>query len=85
MPSERVLQRANDINAVAGVLKLYLRELREPVFSVQYFDQYMDLAKMESKHEFVVKVRELVKSWPRPVYVVMRYIFAFLQHLSMSR
>ena len=75
---------ANDINAVAGVLKLYLRELREPVFSVQYFDQYMDLAKMESKHEFVVKVRELVKSWPRPVYVVMRYIFAFLQHLSMS-
>ena len=35
---------ANDINAVAGVLKLYLRELREPVFSVQYFDQYMDLS-----------------------------------------
>ena len=35
---------ANDINSVAGVLKLYLRELREPVFSVQYFDQFMELA-----------------------------------------
>jgi len=92
---------ANDINSVAGVLKLYLRELREPVFSVQYFDQFMELArdfplphilnvkekynkKMESKHEFVVKVRELVKTWPRPIFVVMRYLFAFLQHLSMS-
>ena len=40
---------------------------------------------MESKHEFVVKVRELVKTWPRPIFVVMRYLFAFLQHLSMSR
>ena len=36
---------ASDINSVAGVLKLYLRELREPVFSVQYFDQFMDLAR----------------------------------------
>jgi len=35
---------ASDINSVAGVLKLYLRELREPVFSIQYFDQFMELA-----------------------------------------
>ena len=34
----------NDINSVSGVLKLYLRELREPIFSVQYFDQFMLLA-----------------------------------------
>lgn len=43
------------------------------------------MAELESKHEFVVKVRELVKSWPRPVFVVMRYLFAFLQHLSTYR
>ena len=36
---------ASDINSVCGVLKLYLRELREPIFSVQYFDQFMDLAR----------------------------------------
>ena len=52
---------ASDINSVAGVLKLYLRcaaqiipfftliltsrELRDPVFSVQYFDQFMELAR----------------------------------------
>ena len=30
---------------VAGVLKLYLRELREPVFQIQYFDHFMELAR----------------------------------------
>jgi SLIT-ROBO Rho GTPase activating protein len=41
---------ASDINSVCGVLKLYLRELREPVFSVQYFDQFMDLASKSYEH-----------------------------------
>ena len=58
---------------------------------------------LESKHEFVIKVRDLVKSWPRShfchsmkiminvislyrsIFVVMRYLFAFLNHLSGSR
>ena len=39
-------------------------------------------SELESKHEFVVKVRELVNSWPRPIFVVLRYLFAFLNHLS---
>merc|ERR1719510_747743 len=73
---------ASDINSVAGVLKLYFRELREPMFSLQYFDHLMDLSQLESKHEFVVKVRDLVKTWPRPIFIVMRYLFAFLNHLS---
>merc|ERR550532_3837200 len=42
----------------------------------------MELAQLESKHEFVVKVRDLVKAWPRPTFIVMRYLFAFLNHLS---
>ena len=40
---------------------------------------------LESKHEFVVKVRDMVKTWPRPIFVVMRYLFAFLNHLSEFR
>ena len=45
---------ASDINSVCGVLKLYLRELREPVFSVQYFDQFMDLASKSSSSSFLL-------------------------------
>ena len=36
---------ASDINSVAGVLKLYFRELREPLFPIQYFDHFMELAR----------------------------------------
>lgn len=36
---------ASDINSVAGVLKLYLRELREPLFPIIYFEHFMELAR----------------------------------------
>ncbi|UYV74218.1 SRGAP1 [Cordylochernes scorpioides] len=73
---------ASDINSVAGVLKLYLRELREPLFPIFYFDQLVEISQVESKPEFIAKVRDLVNSLPRSVYIVLRYLFAFLNHLS---
>ncbi|XP_015365720.1 PREDICTED: SLIT-ROBO Rho GTPase-activating protein 1-like [Diuraphis noxia] len=73
---------ASDINSVAGVLKLYLRELREPLFPIIYFDQFMELAQLESRHKFVLKMKELVQSFPNQVVVMLRYLFAFLNHLS---
>lgn len=87
---------ASDINSVAGVLKLYLRELREPLFPIIYFEHFMELARklfivlklylfntvlileLESKRQFIVKMRDLIQSLPRTVMVVMRYLFAFL-------
>lgn len=69
---------ASDINSVAGVLKLYLRELREPLFPIIYFEQFMELAQEDSKHGFVTKIRDLIQSLPKPVVIVMKYLFAFL-------
>ncbi|XP_018578862.1 SLIT-ROBO Rho GTPase-activating protein 1-like isoform X3 [Anoplophora glabripennis] len=71
---------ASDINSVAGVLKLYLRELREPLFPIIYFEQFMELA--QSKREFIGRMKELIGNLPRSVMVVLRYLFAFLNHLS---
>ncbi|XP_077265153.1 SLIT-ROBO Rho GTPase-activating protein 1 isoform X2 [Temnothorax americanus] len=73
---------ASDINSVAGVLKLYLRELREPLFPIIYFEHLMELAQLESKQDFVNKMKEMIASLPRPAVIVMRYLFAFLNHLS---
>jgi SLIT-ROBO Rho GTPase activating protein len=36
---------ASDINSIAGVLKLYLRELREPLFPIIYFEHFIQLAR----------------------------------------
>ena len=46
---------------------------------------YLLLSELESKHDFVVKVRDLVRNWSRPTFIVMRYLFAFLNHLSEFR
>ncbi|KAG5898835.1 hypothetical protein JTB14_014266 [Gonioctena quinquepunctata] len=73
---------ASDINSVAGVFKYYLRELREPLFPIIYFEQFMEIAQLESKQEFIARMRELMMSLPRSVMVVLRYLFAFLNHLS---
>ena len=36
---------ASDINSVAGVFKLYLRELLEPLFPIYYFDQLVEISR----------------------------------------
>ncbi|XP_013792722.2 SLIT-ROBO Rho GTPase-activating protein 1-like [Limulus polyphemus] len=72
----------SDINSVAGVLKLYLRELREPLFPIFFFDQLVEISRVEFKSEFISKVRDVVASLPRSVFVVLRYLFAFLNHVS---
>lgn len=43
---------ASDINSVAGVLKLYLRELREPLFPIIYFDHFVTLARESNAFNF---------------------------------
>lgn len=43
---------ASDINSVGGVLKLYLRELREPLFPIIYFEHFMELARMYTRTLF---------------------------------
>ncbi|GBL83980.1 SLIT-ROBO Rho GTPase-activating protein 1 [Araneus ventricosus] len=73
---------ASDINSVGGVLKLYLRELREPLFPIFYFDQLVDISQVDSKKEFIYRVREVINNLPRSVVIVLRYLFAFLNHLS---
>jgi SLIT-ROBO Rho GTPase activating protein len=45
--AEMNADNASDINSVAGLLKLYLRELREPLFPIVFFDVFMEMA---SKH-----------------------------------
>lgn len=40
------------------------------------------ISELESKREFIVRMRELMSSLPRSIMVVLRYLFAFLNHLS---
>uniref|UniRef100_A0A8C6WVI0 SLIT-ROBO Rho GTPase activating protein 1a n=1 Tax=Neogobius melanostomus TaxID=47308 RepID=A0A8C6WVI0_9GOBI len=72
----------HDINSVAGVLKLYFRGLENPLFPKERFNELLSCIRVENLYERALYIRKILLTIPRSVLVVMRYLFAFLNHLS---
>uniref|UniRef100_A0A8C1CBH0 SLIT-ROBO Rho GTPase-activating protein 2 n=1 Tax=Cyprinus carpio carpio TaxID=630221 RepID=A0A8C1CBH0_CYPCA len=72
----------HDINSVAGVLKMYFRNLDNPLFPKEKFNDLIACVRTESLFERALSIRKILTTTPRPALVVMRYLFAFLNHLS---
>uniref|UniRef100_A0A8C1LTD4 SLIT-ROBO Rho GTPase-activating protein 2 n=1 Tax=Cyprinus carpio TaxID=7962 RepID=A0A8C1LTD4_CYPCA len=70
----------HDINSVAGVLKMYFRNLDNPLFPKEKFNDL--IACVRDLFERALSIRKILTTTPRPALVVMRYLFAFLNHLS---
>ncbi|XP_044023133.1 SLIT-ROBO Rho GTPase-activating protein 3 isoform X2 [Siniperca chuatsi] len=75
-------QNEHDINSVAGVLKLYFRGLENPLFPKERFLDFISTIKLESGAERAHHIQQIVVTLSRTVIIVMRYLFAFLNHLS---
>ncbi|XP_035243516.1 SLIT-ROBO Rho GTPase-activating protein 3 isoform X2 [Anguilla anguilla] len=71
-----------DIDSVAGVLKLYFRGLEKPLFPEESFSQLMECVQIESETERATHIKSVISSFPQPIVIVMRYLFAFLHHVS---
>uniref|UniRef100_A0A3P9IPK7 SLIT-ROBO Rho GTPase-activating protein 1 n=1 Tax=Oryzias latipes TaxID=8090 RepID=A0A3P9IPK7_ORYLA len=72
----------HDMNSVAGVLKLYFRGLENPLFPKERFNDLLSCIRIENLYERALYIRKILLTFPRSVLVVMRYLFAFLNHLS---
>ncbi|XP_074533345.1 SLIT-ROBO Rho GTPase-activating protein 1 isoform X2 [Halichoeres trimaculatus] len=72
----------HDINSVAGVLKLYFRGLENPLFPKERFNDLLSCIRIENLYERALCIRMILLTIPRSVLIVMRYLFAFLNHLS---
>ncbi|XP_077424048.1 SLIT-ROBO Rho GTPase-activating protein 1 isoform X4 [Vanacampus margaritifer] len=72
----------HDINSVAGVLKLYFRGLENPLFPKERFSELLSCIRIENLYDRALYIRKILLTIPRSVLVVMRYLFAFLNHLS---
>ncbi|XP_068170454.1 SLIT-ROBO Rho GTPase-activating protein 3-like isoform X2 [Antennarius striatus] len=75
-------QANHDINSVAGVLKLYFRGLENPLFPKEFFIDLISTTKLDSEAERAHHLQQITVSLQHPVIIVMRYLFAFLNHLS---
>uniref|UniRef100_A0A8C9XJP7 SLIT-ROBO Rho GTPase-activating protein 3 n=1 Tax=Sander lucioperca TaxID=283035 RepID=A0A8C9XJP7_SANLU len=75
-------QNDHDINSVAGVLKLYFRGLENPLFPKERFLDFISTIKLESGAERAHHIQQITVTLSRTIIIVMRYLFAFLNHLS---
>ncbi|XP_072308545.1 SLIT-ROBO Rho GTPase-activating protein 3-like isoform X2 [Eucyclogobius newberryi] len=75
-------QADHDINSAAGVLKLYFRGLENALFPKERFLDLISTTKLDSGAERARHLQQIITTLQRPVIIVMRYLFAFLNHLS---
>uniref|UniRef100_A0A8C3AB47 SLIT-ROBO Rho GTPase activating protein 3 n=1 Tax=Cyclopterus lumpus TaxID=8103 RepID=A0A8C3AB47_CYCLU len=75
-------QSDHDINSVAGVLKLYFRGLENALFPKERYLDLISTTKLDSGAERAHHLQQIIVTLQRSVIIVMRYLFAFLNHVS---
>uniref|UniRef100_A0A8C8DE42 SLIT-ROBO Rho GTPase activating protein 2 n=1 Tax=Oryzias sinensis TaxID=183150 RepID=A0A8C8DE42_9TELE len=75
-------QKDLDLDSIAGVLKLYFRGLDHALFPKEVFHDLISCVSMESLQERAVHIKKVLQSLPSKTLIIMRYLFAFLNHLS---
>lgn len=70
--------RWEDVHVITGALKLFFRELPEPLFPFSYFPQFIAAIKLQDQAQRSRLVRSLVHTLPAPNHETMRLLF---QHL----
>uniref|UniRef100_UPI00358DED69 SLIT-ROBO Rho GTPase-activating protein 1-like n=1 Tax=Myxine glutinosa TaxID=7769 RepID=UPI00358DED69 len=74
-----------DIDSVAGVLKLYFRTLQIPMFPKCMLSEFLACNKIVDVQEQTEQLMKLVSELPLTKIIVLRFLFAFLSHLSHFR
>ncbi|XP_066559375.1 SLIT-ROBO Rho GTPase-activating protein 2 isoform X6 [Amia ocellicauda] len=75
-------QNDHDMDSIAGVLKLYFRGLENTLFPKEIFHDLISCVSLDSLQERAMHIHKVLLSLPSPTVVIMRYLFAFLNHLS---
>ncbi|XP_062936585.1 rho GTPase-activating protein 27 isoform X2 [Cynocephalus volans] len=70
--------RWEDVHVITGALKLFFRELPEPLFPFSHFRQFIAAIKLQDQARRSRCVRDLVRSLPAPNHDTLRLLF---QHL----
>uniref|UniRef100_A0A4W4F9S3 Rho GTPase-activating protein 15 n=1 Tax=Electrophorus electricus TaxID=8005 RepID=A0A4W4F9S3_ELEEL len=75
-----------DIHVITGALKMFFRELPEPLFPFRFFDQFVEAIKTKEHKQKIQVLKKLVHLLPRPNHNTMKLLFHHLQRvLSKSR
>uniref|UniRef100_A0A674K3U2 Rho GTPase activating protein 22 n=1 Tax=Terrapene triunguis TaxID=2587831 RepID=A0A674K3U2_9SAUR len=71
-----------DVHTVASLLKLYLRELPEPVIPFAKYEDFLSCGQLLSKDKGEVSLAKQVKTLPQANYNLLKYICKFLDEVQ---
>ncbi|XP_015240207.1 PREDICTED: rho GTPase-activating protein 15 [Cyprinodon variegatus] len=68
-----------DIHVITGALKMYFRELPEPLFPFRFFEQFVETVKIKESKQKIQAVKKLIHQLPKPNHDTMKVLFSHLQ------
>ncbi|XP_056418521.1 rho GTPase-activating protein 9 isoform X2 [Hyla sarda] len=78
-----------DIHVITGALKMFFRELPEPIIPFNLFDEFIAASQISDVDEKVQTFKELVRNLPEPNHDTLKYIICHLnrvrEHAEMNR
>uniref|UniRef100_A0A3Q1JDP7 Rho GTPase-activating protein 12-like n=1 Tax=Anabas testudineus TaxID=64144 RepID=A0A3Q1JDP7_ANATE len=70
-----------DIHVTTGALKMYFRELPEPLFTYTFFHDFVNAIKTSDYRQRVQGIKELVNKLPKPNHDTMQALFKHLRRV----
>uniref|UniRef100_A0AAR2LFR5 Rho GTPase-activating protein 15 n=1 Tax=Pygocentrus nattereri TaxID=42514 RepID=A0AAR2LFR5_PYGNA len=75
-----------DIHVITGALKMFFRELPEPLFPFRFFDAFVEAIKIKEQKQKIQALKKLVHQLPKPNHNTMKLLFHhLLRVLTKSR
>lgn len=78
-----------DIHVVTGALKLFLRELPEPVIPFKFFDKYIATCKISDRNSRREETKRLIQAMPKAnkdtLQYLMRHFCKVVEHSNSNR
>ncbi|GAB5586726.1 hypothetical protein Unana1_01626 [Umbelopsis nana] len=76
------LSHEPDINVATGLLKLYLRELKDPLLTYEYYESYLDAARITDYDERMYAIKSLLRVLPPVNYNTLEYLMRHLNRVA---
>uniref|UniRef100_UPI00398EAC5B rho GTPase-activating protein 12b isoform X3 n=1 Tax=Pristiophorus japonicus TaxID=55135 RepID=UPI00398EAC5B len=67
-----------DINVISGALKMFFRELPEPLFTYHLFNDFVNAIKTPDYKQRIQGINELIRQLPKPNHDTMQILFKHL-------
>ncbi|XP_058875575.1 rho GTPase-activating protein 12-like isoform X10 [Acipenser ruthenus] len=68
-----------DTHVITGALKMFFRELPEPLFTHNYFDDFVSAIKSQDYEQRVQSIKDVIKQLPKPNQDTMQALFKHLR------